>query len=126
MHPSERESEPADVPHVLLVLLDARVHRDRARPGARGVITFGVRSARFVHWWTCTLSDESARTTFGRSKPAQYDVAVGLDEDGADALLGRCQWGMKLVAGDRVLLARFAERYLTDVSPVEARARQQR
>lgn len=110
---------------LLLNYLDARVRRDTLPPGFAGRVCVGVKDASrggAVRWWIADFSDR-ARTFFAADKPRDYSVAVGVDENGARAILGLPVQGepMQLVAGDRAVLKRFVQRYLKDVSPVMSR-----
>ncbi len=107
----------------LLKYIDARVRKDVARPGFVGRVCVGVKAPQPL-WW---VADFNARavTLFSPSKPAHYDVAVGMDDDGAASLLGlpvtAGREPLRLVAGDAALLRRFVARYLQDVSPLMSR-----
>lgn len=110
---------------LLLNYLDARVRRDRLPPGFSGRVCVGVKDAArggAVRWWIADFSDR-ARTRYAADKPREYSVALGLDENGARAMLGLPLLGapMQLVAGDRAVLLKFVRRYLRDVSPLQSR-----
>jgi hypothetical protein len=119
-------SEPAAL---LLRYLDARVRRDQALPGIAGRVCVGVRGPRGPRYWIADFAPAvgpkggAASTRFSDTRPTGCTVTVGLDADGARALLALPVAGppMQLVAGDRKLLARFVERYLRDVSPLQSR-----
>lgn len=118
-------AEPTAETTLLLNYLDARVRKDTLPPGLVGRVCVGVKDrARggVVRWWIADFSDQ-ARTSFAAERPREYGVAVGLDDDGARAMLGLPVRGqpMQLVAGDRALLLKFVRRYLRDVSPLQSR-----
>jgi hypothetical protein len=111
-----------DATVLLLKYLDARVRRDKTAPGMKGRICFGIKGERGPRWWIADF-DGKATTSFSNDKPSTYTVAVGVDDNGARALLGLPVEGerLQLVAGDRAFLKRFVERYLRDVSPMKTR-----
>ena len=117
----------ADTPHALLRYVDARVRRDKAVPGFVGRVAIGVKAARGqTAWWIADFGARNAETRFDVDKPQTYSVAVGLDDNGARALLGLPSVDdkrppMQLVAGDRAFLRKFVDRYLRDVSPTQRR-----
>ncbi|OGQ09829.1 MAG: hypothetical protein A2138_19200 [Deltaproteobacteria bacterium RBG_16_71_12] len=118
-------AEPIAETTLLLNYLDARVRKDTLPPGFTGRVCVGVKDrARggAVRWWIADFSDR-ARSYFAAERPREYGVAVGLDDDGARAMLGLPMSGkpMQLVAGDRALLLKFVRRYLRDVSPLQSR-----
>ena len=113
-------TEPAAI--LLLRYLDARVRQDRAMPGFKGRVCVGARLSASVNWWVADF-DTRAHAAFVDARPASYSVAVGLDDNAARSLLGLPFHGKKLelVAGDRRVLARFVDRYLRDLSPLQTR-----
>jgi hypothetical protein len=115
---------PDATTHVLHAYLDARVRKDRAPAGFAGTLAVGIKSVRGTAWWICEArAGQAAATRFASARPATCDVAVGLDDAGADQLLGRIprRRPLRLVAGDAALLKRFVGRYLKDASPLSVR-----
>lgn len=110
--------------HALHAYLDARVKKDRAPAGFACTIAVGIRSVRGVAWWVCEAQPgKPAVARFAPARPTTCDVAVGLDDAGADQLLGRVprRRPLRMVAGDAALLKRFVGRYLKDASPLATR-----
>lgn len=118
---------PTHNPGALLLALDALVRAQPGPTGLRGDVCFGVRGQDDARWWRARLSPSGAVTEFLDDLPEEVDVAVGLDADAAASLLSEAEpplEALRLVAGDRALLAAFVERYVVRRSLLELRANQ--
>ncbi|MFO0725517.1 MAG: hypothetical protein U1E65_17165 [Myxococcota bacterium] len=110
----------------LLEALDALVRAQPGPMGLSGSVCFGVRGAERARWWRASFDARGGSTAFFDQLPAEVDVAVGLDPEEAAAILRGAideppGEGLRLVAGDRALLARFVERYVARRSMLDLR-----
>ena len=103
--------------HPLLLFFEACVRDDTNPAAMEGSVAVIVKRPLGPQSWLATFHEhEMPETEFVDGHPGDWDTAIGLGEQDADAMLSGGSVpedsSLKLVSGDKDLLNKFIERYI--------------
>jgi len=101
----------------LLTTLNALVSRSDAAPGFQGTLAVGILDGARARWWRASF-DNRVEVEFLDAAPLEADALLLLGSAEADQILHQGTVpaaGTVRFQGDRDLMARFIDRYLSKV-----------